>query len=200
MQAFDGNDPTLGQSLKKVLHAYDLWPQVLNPGVWETCDFKIRNQVHSYWSEQKRGLMRLHTVSRPFPRWSSILLACAQTSNNRCWHEGPRMVWSIPAWLRTGEPGLSLGLVGPLTHVAQFRARSSSFLVAVRHSTVCSIQIFIGSVLREEKHHRLLGKERLLLHTGVLPFSQTTRRTQLSIRQACFNNPARQLGFLLLPS
>lgn len=30
----------LGQSLKKVLHAYDLWPQVLNPGVWEACDFK----------------------------------------------------------------------------------------------------------------------------------------------------------------
>lgn len=36
-----GNNPMLGQSLKKVLHAYDLWPQVLNPGVWEACDFKI---------------------------------------------------------------------------------------------------------------------------------------------------------------
>lgn len=35
-----GNDPTLGQSLKKVLHAVDLWPQVLNPGVRETWDFK----------------------------------------------------------------------------------------------------------------------------------------------------------------
>ena len=37
----DGNNSTLCHSLKKVLHAYDLWPWVLNPGVWETCDFKI---------------------------------------------------------------------------------------------------------------------------------------------------------------
>lgn len=36
----DGNNSTLHQSLKKVLHAYDLWPWVLNPGVWETSDFK----------------------------------------------------------------------------------------------------------------------------------------------------------------
>lgn len=69
MQAFDGersNDPTLGQSLKKVLHADDLWPQVLNPGVWETWDFKIWSQIHSYWSEQKGAWWGLHTVSNSF--------------------------------------------------------------------------------------------------------------------------------------
>ena len=66
-----GNNATLGQSLKKVLHAYDFWPWVLNPGVWETCNFKTGSQRHSYWSEQKGAWWGLHTVSNSFSRWSS---------------------------------------------------------------------------------------------------------------------------------
>lgn len=50
----------------------------------------------------------------------------------------------------------SLSRLGRSTHLAQFRAQSSSFPVAARHPTVYSIRTFLGSILREEKHRRLL--------------------------------------------
>lgn len=103
------------------------------------------------------------------------------------------MAWNILAWLQTWKPGRSS------THLAQFRAQSSSFLVAVSHTPVCSTQIFIGSILREEKHQRLLGDGQLHLLTAVYLLSRTAGRTQLCIRQACFNNPACPLGILFLP-
>lgn len=51
------------------------------------------------------------------------------------------------------------GLGRSSIHLAQFRAQSSSFLVTVRYSTVCSTQLFIGSTLRKEKHQRLLERD-----------------------------------------
>ena len=99
--------------------------------------------------------------------------------------------------MTTDRKTWSLGGLGrSSTRLAQLRAQSSSVLGAVRHSTACSTQIFIGSTLREEKHRRLLGKGQLHLHTGVLPlFSQTAGRTRLSPRQACLTNTACQLAF-----
>lgn len=67
--------------------------------------------------------------------------------------------------------------------LAQFRAQSSSFLVAVRHAPVCSTQIFIGSILREEKHQRLLGEGQLHLLTAVLP-GLTDCQTNTAVHKA----------------
>lgn len=61
-----GNNPTLGQSLKKVLHANDFWPWVLNPGVWETCDFKYEAKYIPTDQSKKGPDEVAHTVSNSF--------------------------------------------------------------------------------------------------------------------------------------
>lgn len=65
-----GDNPTVCQSLKKVLHAYDLWPWVLNPGLWETCDFKTGPDTFLL-TRAERGLRReAHTISNSFSQMS----------------------------------------------------------------------------------------------------------------------------------
>ena len=151
-----GSHPTLGWSLKKVLHAYDLWPWVLNPGAWETWDLKSETRYIPAGG--------CTFVSNSFSRMSLLdpgallpdFISC-------CWREGPQRAWNILAWLQTIKTWF-LSHLGRSTPLAQFRAQSSSFLVAGSR-TLYSIWIFIGSTLREEKHRRLnLQPGVLLLH------------------------------------
>lgn len=115
--------------------------------------------------QSKRGLDGgcAHSLKLLLP--DDLLRSCSDLLphfTSCCWREDPQMAGNILAWLQTQKPGRSS------TQLAQFRAQSSSFLVAIRHSPVCSIQIFIGSIWREEKHRRLLGEGQLRLLTGVL--------------------------------
>lgn len=80
-----------------------------------------------------------------------------------------------------------------LYELGSIKNQNSSILVAPRHFTIGSIQILVGSILREEKHQRLLGKDQLHLHVGGLSLS-------FHKPLCCSNNHACQYGFLLLPS
>uniref|UniRef100_A0A8C9GEP0 Uncharacterized protein n=1 Tax=Piliocolobus tephrosceles TaxID=591936 RepID=A0A8C9GEP0_9PRIM len=91
------------------------------------------------------------------------------------WHKGPQTAQNILGTTRDMKTWSLSGLGRSSTYLVQCRTQSSSFLVAARHSTICSIQIFIGSIFREEKHQRLLGK-------GQLHF-------QLSLLFFCFHRP-----------
>lgn len=57
-------------SFKKVLHAYDLWPWVLHPGVWKVCHCKIKSQIHSSVPSDRESDERCTQPQIP-PRWSS---------------------------------------------------------------------------------------------------------------------------------
>ena len=67
------DNPILGQSLKKVLHAYDLWPWVLNSGAWETWDLKSEAR-YIPTNQSKRGSRwrGLHTPSNSFSQMSLL--------------------------------------------------------------------------------------------------------------------------------
>lgn len=96
-------------------------------------------------------------------RLHSLLLALR-------WLEHSSMTIDRKTWSLSG-PGRSS------THLAQFRAQHSSLC-----SAICSISVFVGSTVREEKHRRLLGKRQLHLHSGVPPLcSDHQRRTRQAV-------------------
>ena len=111
-----GSHPALGWSLKKVLHAYDLWPWVLNPGAWDTWDLKSETRYIPAGS--------CTFVSNSFSQMSLLDPGTLLPDFIRCcWREGAQRAWNILAWQQTIKTW-------------SLRAQSSSFLVAAGHSTL----------------------------------------------------------------
>ena len=176
-----GSHSTLGWSLKKVLHAYDLWPWVLNPEAWETWDLKSETRYIPAGS--------CTFVSNSFSRMSLLdpgallpdFISC-------CWREGPQRAWNILTWLQTIKTW-SLSHLGRSTPLAKFRAQSSSpKQQAAGHSTLFE---YLSDPLWEKKSTGDSTSSQAFFYF----ISKTTRWTQLSTRQACFHDPACQLLF-----